>query len=179
MFLFYGWARRSERLEESVPLNRGKNLSVLGAFGAEGMLAQTRKIGAMKRVDVGAHASVMQVERFLEFELLPKLPAGTVLVLDNAKIHKGGRIKEIVEAAGCSLLYLSPYTFAHLQIHRIFLPSSLPGDLARLCRGGGLSSLSGACVPVTRRHERKQLRTLSTLCQRTLRKPGLANADTV
>lgn len=170
MFLFYGWARRSERLEESVPLNRGKNLSVLGAFGAEGMLAQTRKIGAMKRVDV---------ERFLEFELLPKLPAGTVLVLDNAKIHKGGRIKEIVEAAGCSLLYLSPYTFAHLQIHRIFLPSSLPGDLARLCRGDGLSSMSGACVPVTRRHERKQLRTLSTLCQRTLRKPGLANADTV
>lgn len=47
------------------------------------MMAQTNKIGAMKRVDV---------ERFLEFDLLPKLPAGSVLVLDNAKIHKGGRI---------------------------------------------------------------------------------------
>lgn len=97
--LFYGWASRKERLIESVPLNRGKNLSVLGAFGAEGMLAQTSKVGAMKRVDV---------ERFLEEDLLPKLPPGSVLVLDNAKIHKGGRIAEIVEAAGCSLLYLSP-----------------------------------------------------------------------
>ena len=137
LFLLYGWALRKERLVESVPLNRGKNVSVLGAFGAEGMIAKNRKIGAMKRVDVGAHASVMQVERFLEFDLLPNLPAGSVLVLDNAAIHHGGRIKEIVEAAGCSLLYLSPYTFAHLQIPRIFRPSSLPGHLARLCRGDG------------------------------------------
>lgn len=101
MFLFYGWALRKERLVESVPLNRGKNLSVLGAFGAEGMLAQTRKVGAMKRIDV---------ERFLEEDLLLKLETGSVLVLDNARIHKGGRIEDIVTAAGCSLLYLSPYS---------------------------------------------------------------------
>ena len=76
---------------------------MLGAFGSEGMIVQSNKIGAMKRVDV---------ERFLEFDLLPRLPSGSVLVLDNAKIHHGGRIKEIVEATGCSLLYLylSPYS---------------------------------------------------------------------
>ncbi len=101
MFLFYGWALREERLVESVPLNRGKNLSVLGAFGSEGMIDQASKVGAMKRVDV---------ERFLEEDLLPKLEPGSLLVLDNAKIHKGGRIEEIVTAAGCSILYLSPYS---------------------------------------------------------------------
>lgn len=101
LYLLYGWAFRKERLVESVPLNRGKNQSVLGAFGKEGMVVTTSKRGAMKRVDV---------ERFLEEDLLPLLPHGSVLVLDNAKIHKGGRIKEIVEAAGCSLLYLSPYS---------------------------------------------------------------------
>lgn len=101
LFLFYGWALRTERLVESVPLNRGKNLSVLGAFGSEGMLAQIHKVGAMKRVDV---------ERFLEFDLLPKLSAGSVLVLDNARIHHGGRIEEIAAKVGCSLLYLSPYS---------------------------------------------------------------------
>lgn len=101
LFLLYGWGSRKERLFESVPLNRGKNQSVLGAFSAEGMIATVRKLGAMKRVDV---------ERFLEFDLLPLLPPGSVLVLDNARIHKGGRIEEIVAKAGCSLLYLSPYS---------------------------------------------------------------------
>lgn len=101
LFLFYGWALREERLAESVPLNRGKNLSVLGAFSCDGMIAQVNKVSAMKRVDV---------ERFLESDLLPKLPAGSFLVLDNARIHKGGRIEEIVANAGCSLLYLSPYS---------------------------------------------------------------------
>ena len=101
MYLLYGWAFRKERLVESVPLNRGKNQSVLGAFGKEGMVATMSKRGAMKRVDV---------ERFLEVDLLPLLPHGSVLVLDNAKIHHGGRIEEIAAKSSCSLLYLSPYS---------------------------------------------------------------------
>lgn len=101
LYLLYGWAFRKERLIESVPLNRGKNQSVLGAFGKEGLVATASKQGAMKRVDV---------ERFLEVDLLPRLPHGSVLILDNAKIHKGGRIAEIVAKSGCSLLYLSPYS---------------------------------------------------------------------
>ena len=101
LYLLYGWAFRKERLVESVPLNRGKNQSVLGAFGKKGMVATMSKIGAMKRVDV---------EQFLEFGLLPLLPEGSVLVLDNARIHHGGRIEEIAAKSGCSLLYLSPYS---------------------------------------------------------------------
>jgi transposase len=77
------------------------NLSVLGALDQEGMLCTTAKEGAMKREDI---------ETFLERDLLPQLLPGAVLVLDNARIHHGGRIKEIVSAAGCSLLYLPPYS---------------------------------------------------------------------
>ena len=55
----------------------------------------------MKRLDV---------EAFLEWDLLPRLLPGAVLVLDNARIHHGGRIQEIVTAAGCSVLYLPPYS---------------------------------------------------------------------
>ncbi len=86
---------------DAVPLCRGKNLSVLGAFAKDGMVACTKKVGAMKRVDV---------EYFLETDLLPNLPMGSVLVLDNARIHHGGRILAIIEKAGCLLLYLSPYS---------------------------------------------------------------------
>ena len=42
--------------------------------------------------------------------LLPVLQAGSVLVLDNARFHHGGHIASLVEEAGCSLLYLPPYS---------------------------------------------------------------------
>ena len=101
LYLLFGWGPIKERLVEAVPWRRGVNLSVLGAFGAEGMVTITSKPGAIKRVDV---------EAFLREELLPRLLPGSVLVLDNARIHHGGDIETIVSGAGCSLLYLPPYS---------------------------------------------------------------------
>lgn len=101
MYRLFGWGVRNERLVEAVPFGRGVNLSVLGAFDLEGMVATTSKLGAMKRVDF---------ERFLQDDLLPRLLPGSVLVLDNARIHHGGSIEQIVSGAGCSLLYLPPYS---------------------------------------------------------------------
>lgn len=33
-----------------------------------------------------------------------------LIVMDNATFHKGGRIRELIEKAGCQLLYLPPYS---------------------------------------------------------------------
>ena len=99
LYRLYGWGLRGVALAESVPSCRGKNLSVLGAFDSEGMIASASKVGAMKRVDL---------ERFLKRELLPRLLPGSVLVLDNARIHQGAEIEKLVEKAGCRLLYLPP-----------------------------------------------------------------------
>lgn len=117
---FYGWSLKSERCVEAVPFQKGQNRSVLGAFslpeaGAEaeaernGMRALFQKLGAIRREDF---------EGFLRDQLLPVLEAGSVLVLDNARIHHGGQIAAIVEAAGCSLLYLPPYSpdFSPLEL---------------------------------------------------------------
>jgi transposase len=49
-------------------------------------------------------------EEWLEFTVLPQLEAGTILVLDNASIHRSARVKELVEAASCFLEYLPPYS---------------------------------------------------------------------
>lgn len=101
LHLLYGWAPVKERLVEAVPACRGKNLSVLGALDAEGMVVTRSKLGAMKREDF---------EAFLREDLLPRLLPGSVLVLDNARIHHGGDIQTLVTAAGCHLLYLPPYS---------------------------------------------------------------------
>lgn len=101
MYFAYGWSACGERLFEQIPFQRGTNFSVLGAFSLEGMMATFQKEGAIKRVDL---------ESFLEGQLLPRLKAGSVLVLDNARAHHGGRIAEIVASFGCSVLYLPAYS---------------------------------------------------------------------
>ena len=49
-------------------------------------------------------------EACLEGALAPSLRPGQTVVVDNLSAHKGGRVKEIVEAAGCELAYLPPYS---------------------------------------------------------------------
>lgn len=42
--------------------------------------------------------------------MLPTLEPGQVVVMDNATFHKGGRIQQLIQDAGCELLYLPPYS---------------------------------------------------------------------
>jgi transposase len=49
-------------------------------------------------------------EAWLKQVLIPELPTGSVLIMDNASFHKGGNISKIVAMAGCSILYLAPYS---------------------------------------------------------------------
>ena len=49
-------------------------------------------------------------ETWLETGLVPTLEPGQVVILDNATFHHGGRIPELIEAAGCRLLYLPAYS---------------------------------------------------------------------
>ena len=47
---------------------------------------------------------------YFEQVLLPVLPPGSVIVLDNARFHQSPTTQQLVEAAGCQLLFLPPYS---------------------------------------------------------------------
>jgi transposase len=49
-------------------------------------------------------------EAYLERVLAPTLESGQVVLMDNLSAHKGGRVRRIIESAGCELLYLPPYS---------------------------------------------------------------------
>ena len=49
-------------------------------------------------------------EAFILRELVPKLWQGACVVMDNAKIHLGEIVREVIEQAGASLMYLPPYS---------------------------------------------------------------------
>jgi hypothetical protein len=103
----YGWTIGGGRCMEAVPVNTGMNRSVVGAYSlptAEnptGMWALWQKLGAW---------NAYLFELYISEGVLPLLPEGSVLVMDNASIHKGESLAKMVAEAGCSILYLAPYS---------------------------------------------------------------------
>jgi transposase len=47
---------------------------------------------------------------YVEQVLVPALEAGDVVVMDNLSCPKRARVRALIEGAGCSLLYLPPYS---------------------------------------------------------------------
>jgi transposase len=99
--LLYAWSRRGERAHAKVPRNWGKNITLLASITHRGL-------GPCLAVEGSTTREVF--ETYLERVLAPALRPEQVVVLDNLSAHKGGRVKEIVEGAGCELLYLPPYS---------------------------------------------------------------------
>ena len=46
----------------------------------------------------------------IRFPLVPELTPGDIVVMDNLPAHKVSGIRDAIEAAGASLLYLPPYS---------------------------------------------------------------------
>ena len=97
----YAWSPKGERARCSVPRNRGPNTTLLASMTAEGMGACLAVEGATTRI---------VFEAYVEKVLVPSLRHGQVVVMDNLSAHKGERVRELVEKAGCELLYLPPYS---------------------------------------------------------------------
>jgi transposase len=95
------WSRRGERAHCKVPRNRGKNTTLLASMSVEGMGPSLAITGAV---------DAQVFEAYLERILLPELPPGRSLVMDNLSAHKTEKVRELVEGAGCELLYLPPYS---------------------------------------------------------------------
>ena len=49
-------------------------------------------------------------ETWLETCLIPVLKPGEWVIIDNATFHHGGRITQLIEAAGGKVVYLPPYS---------------------------------------------------------------------
>jgi transposase len=65
-------------------------------------------MGPLVAVEGSTTAEVFEayVERFLA----PSLKSGQVVVMDNLNAHKGERVRELVEARGCEVLFLPSYS---------------------------------------------------------------------
>jgi transposase len=97
----YAWSRRGERAHCSAPRNWGKNVTLLSSMTLSGM-------GPCLAVEGPTTKAVF--ETYLEWVLAPSLGPGQVVVMDNLSSHKGPRVRQLLEARGCELLYLPAYS---------------------------------------------------------------------
>ena len=56
----------------------------------------------------GCNANVFNT--WLEKILLPELPPGSTIIMDNAAFHKSPKTRELIENVGCYLLFLPTYS---------------------------------------------------------------------
>lgn len=97
----YGWCEAGQRFEALKSGRREGRINMIAAYCGADLLAPFTVNGACNRT---------VFETWIETCLVPKLRRNQVVILDNATFHHGGRIAALIEAAGCQLLYLPPYS---------------------------------------------------------------------
>lgn len=124
MVRLYARALKGKRASGKKPQKRGKNISLITALSVQEVIASVSIYGAVDGVTF---------EAFVAQELVPKLWKGAGVVLDNAKIHQGEMVREMIEKAGAKLVYLSPYSpeFSPIENFWSKVKSSLRKTAAR------------------------------------------------
>jgi transposase len=106
-----GRAPRGERCRAGVPHVHWKTTTFTGALRLTGMTAPFVYDGAM-------NGQVFLA--YIEQVLVPTLSPGDVVIMDNLPAHKAAGIRDAIEAAGASLLYLPPYSPDFTPIENAF-----------------------------------------------------------
>lgn len=101
MTRLYGWGPRSERLVDAAPYGHWKTTTFVAGLRESGIVAPLVLDGPMTGEVFRAYVEQM---------LAPSLAPGDVVVMDNLPAHKVTGVREAIQAAGASVLYLPPYS---------------------------------------------------------------------
>jgi DDE superfamily endonuclease len=104
----YGWCAQSERFEALKLGHRTERISMIAAWCDHPVAVPLTFKGYCNR---------SLVEAWVEQCLVGQLRPGQVGVMDNASFHKSTSIRELIEQAGCTLLFLPSYS---LDLYQIF-----------------------------------------------------------
>lgn len=103
---------RGTRARGSAPESGYEQLTMLGALSLSGLQA-------LMTIKAATDTDVMIA--FVEHVLVPTLRPGQIVILDNLAPHKAPRVRALIEAAGCRLLLLPPYSPWHGQVDFFFV----------------------------------------------------------
>lgn len=108
----YAWSERGAPAYGDVPVNRGKNQTLICAVSAEGGLTAPMQVEGATTGDVFV-AYARQV-------LVPTLRPGDIVCLDNLSAHKVAGVREAIKGAGAEVLYLPRYSPEHNPVELLW-----------------------------------------------------------
>jgi transposase len=97
----HGYAPRGQRLVDATPRGHWHTTTFVGALRIDGLIAPLVLDGAINGE---------WFRTYVERVLVPELRRGDVVILDNLGSHKTAGARRAVEAAGCRVLFLPPYS---------------------------------------------------------------------
>ena len=92
-----GRSRRGRRLRAAISHGHYKTVTLVAGLRLRGLVAQ-------KAFDRPINAAAF--EEWVENCLVPTLPKGDIVVMDNLSSHKGPRVEQLIKAAEAELRYL-------------------------------------------------------------------------
>ncbi len=131
----YGRAPRGRRLRVGVPHGHWKTTTFVAGLRATGLIAPFVLDGPINRDAFEAYVAKV---------LVPELRPGDVVIMDNLSSHKGPRVREMIERAGATLLYLPPYSPDFNPIENAF------AKLKTLLRKAGERTVEGLWTAIGR-----------------------------
>jgi transposase len=99
----YAYSPIGKRAYGTAPRNHGKHITMLAAFTRTGMAAET---AIMLEGSVDSKIFDLYIRDYL----CPTLSPGQIVILDNLAAHGSESVRVAIEAKGCELLFLPPYS---------------------------------------------------------------------
>ena len=96
-----GWAPRGERCHAQKKAERKTRYNITAALNQNILFAPFLFEG---------YSNAMVYSTYVEQVLIPTLKPGMVLIIDNASFHKSTKVIDLIEAAGCRVIFLPPYS---------------------------------------------------------------------
>ena len=97
----YARAPKGKRAPGCIPRNRGKNMTLMASLSLQGL-------GESLILDGAANTEVFEI--YVEQILAPSLQPGQMVIMENLRIQKGNKVRQLIEARGCQVLFLPAYS---------------------------------------------------------------------
>lgn len=102
LYRLYARSSREQRVYCEVDDKRfAPRISLIAAYSQGKLQAPMRFEG---------HTNTTVFELWVEHCLVPTLSPSQVIILDNATFHKSPKTRNLIESAGCTLLFQPPYS---------------------------------------------------------------------
>ena len=113
MTRLHGWAEQGHRLDAATPHGHWQTTTMLSAIRCAGVIEQAT-------LTFPGATNAMIFRGYVERCLAPTLKPGEIVIMDNLSSHKVQGVREAIEAVGCDLWYLPPYSPDYNPIEKLW-----------------------------------------------------------